>query len=84
MEAAHAWVFAVKPGGLRGSSPPPPTKLSLMMLPAEILKASYDSTKTEFMWRGDFIPSHTSEYTHSLPRCRETPVCNLGNYVYKT
>ena len=49
MEAAHAWVFVVKLGGLRGGSFFF-AKLSLMMLSADILKASHASTKTEFMW----------------------------------
>ena len=49
MEAAHAWVFVVKLGGLRGGSFVF-EKLSLMMLPSDILKASHASTKIEFMW----------------------------------
>ena len=51
MGAAHAWVFVIKSVGLRGSSFFF-TKLSLMMFPADILKAYYDSTNMEFMWRG--------------------------------
>ena len=49
MEAAHAWVFVVKSVGLRGGSFYS-AKLYLMMLPADILKAYHDSTKTEFVW----------------------------------
>ena len=49
MEAAHAWVFVVKSLGIRGGSFVF-TNLSLMMFPADILKSSYASTKTEFMW----------------------------------
>ena len=49
MEAAHYWVFFVKSVGLRKSSFVF-TKLSLMVLMADALKASHASTKTEFMW----------------------------------
>ena len=48
MEAAYAWVFVVKSGGLRGGGFVS-TNLSLMMLPADTFKASNYSTKTEFM-----------------------------------
>ena len=45
VEAAHAWVFVVNSGGMRGgrifSS-----NLSLMMLPADTLKAYHASTET--------------------------------------
>ena len=49
IEAAHAWVFVVKSGELRGISFVF-LKLSLMMLLDETLKASHASTKTDFMW----------------------------------
>ena len=49
MEAAHAWVFVVKLGGLRGGSFVF-SKLSLMILPAGILKASHASTNMKWMW----------------------------------
>ena len=48
MEAAHAWLFVVKLVGIRGVAFF--AKLSLMMFPYYILKASHASTKTEFMW----------------------------------
>ena len=51
MEAAHAWVFVVKLGGLRGSSFVF-SELSLMMFPADILNAYHASTNMEFMWWG--------------------------------
>ena len=41
--------YFVKSGGMRGSSFVF-AKLPLMMLPADILKESRVSTKTEFMW----------------------------------
>ena len=41
MEVAHAWVFVVKSGGLRGGSFVF-ANLSLMMFPADILKESHD------------------------------------------
>ena len=49
MEAAHDWIFVVKLGSLRGSRFVF-SKLSLMMLPTDILKASYASSNMEFMW----------------------------------
>ena len=49
MEAAHAWVFVVKLVELRGGSIVF-AKLSLMVFPDDILKASHASTKTEFLW----------------------------------
>ena len=49
MEAAQAWIFVVKSVGMRGGSFVF-SKLSLMVLLVEILKASHASTKTEFMW----------------------------------
>ena len=50
-EAAYAWVFVVKSGGMRGSIYFF-TKMFLMMLPADALKAYHASTKMEFIWRG--------------------------------
>ena len=49
MEAAHAWMFVVKSGGMREISFVF-VKLYIMMLPADILKTSNSSTKTKFMW----------------------------------
>ena len=49
IETAHYWVFVVNLVGMRGGSFVF-AKLSLMMFPDEILKASHASTKTEFMW----------------------------------
>ena len=51
MEATHACVFVIMLGGLRGSRWVL-AKLSLMILPADNVKASYVSTMTEFMWWG--------------------------------
>ena len=49
MEASHAWVFFVKLGGImRGDFFF--ANRSMMMMPADILKAFYASTKTDFMW----------------------------------
>ena len=48
MEASHALVFVVKLEVLRGGGIVF-EKLSLMMLPYDILKVSHASTKTEFM-----------------------------------
>ena len=48
-EAQYSWVFVVKLLRLRGSIYFF-AKLPPMMLPADILKASHASTKTEFMW----------------------------------
>ena len=79
MEAAHAWVFVVKLGGLRGGSFVF-KNLSLMVLPADILKASHDSTKTDFMWWGENVLSYNSESTHSSPHCINTSFWHLGHY----
>ena len=49
MEAAHAWIFVVKSGGLRWSGFVF-DNMSLIMLIADILKASHESTDTDFMW----------------------------------
>ena len=49
VEAAHAWVFVVKFGGLRNNSFVF-TNISLMMFPADTSKVSHASTKMEFMW----------------------------------
>ena len=43
MEESHDWVLVAKSVGLRGSRFVL-TNLSLMVLPADTLKASYDST----------------------------------------
>ena len=48
-EAAHAWVFVVKSGGLREGRFFL-TKLSLTIFPSDTLKAPHASTKMEFMW----------------------------------
>ena len=48
LEAAHAWVFVVKLGGLRLNSIVF-VNLSLMMFPSDTLKASNNSTNMEFM-----------------------------------
>ena len=48
-EAAHAWVFVVKSGGLRGGRCFF-KNLSLAMFPSGTLKAPHASTKMEFMW----------------------------------
>ena len=48
MEAAHAWVFVVNSGGVRGGIFVS-TNVSLMMFPSDTLKASHAFTKTEFM-----------------------------------
>ena len=49
MDAAHAWVFVVKSGGMRDIIIVS-AKIYLLMPSADTLKASYVSTKTEFMW----------------------------------
>ena len=49
MDESHAWVLVVKSVGLRGGIFVL-TKLFLMVLPADSLKASYASTNMDFMW----------------------------------
>ena len=51
MESAHSWVFVVKSGGVRRISFVL-KNLYLVMLMADTLKASHDSTKREFMCQG--------------------------------
>ena len=53
-EAAHAWVFVIKLGGLRKNSFVF-TNISLMMLLAYTSKVSHASTKMEFMWSGNIL-----------------------------
>ena len=50
VEATHACVFVIVLGGIRGARWVL-AKLFLMMFPADTVKASHVSTRTEFMWR---------------------------------
>ena len=78
-KAANSWVFVVKLIGMRGGYLFL-KNLSLMVFPADTLKASLDSTNIEFMWRGKKLLSHTSAPTKNSPHCRETLVCHLIHY----
>ena len=78
-EAENAWVFVVNLVGMMGSSFVF-TNISLMMFPADTLKMSHDSTKTEFMWQGKNFFYHTSSFTLNSPHYRETTFCHLGHY----